>query len=141
MFTKSGRLIMLNMIFAGVGSFVDRYYRLSTNVPGGDPDDVVVGDFTQATFNGYAQIANPTMADAAIDGSNRGKIFTPTLTWTAGAGISAQTVKCIYVVTNSNLANLQGLLWWMELPAWVTLSNPGEEVNQVCTFYDRDFTP
>jgi len=141
MFTKSGRLLMLNNAFMTIGVHPDRRIRLASNVPAGSPDDGVEGEFTEATFPGYAEIVNPAFAAAALDGLDRGKIFTPTLTWTGGAVVTPETIKSIYVVYTSADPNVDGLVFWQELPAWVTISNPGEQVNQVVTFYDRDFAP
>jgi len=141
MFTKSGRLIILNTLFGIWGASPGRQYRLSTNIPGGSPDDVVEADFTEATFPGYAQISDPANADATLDAFDRGRIFTPTLTWTAGAIVTPETCKCIYIVSTSTSANIDGLVWWKELAAWVTVANPGEQINQVVTIYDRDFVP
>lgn len=141
MITKSGRLLLLNLAFGNFGQFPARDYRLATNVPAGDPEDVEEGDFTEATFPGYAEISDPTVADATLDGSDQGKIFTPTLTWTAGAVVTPETIKSIYLVFDSVSPNVNGLVWWKELPAWVTIANLGEQVNQVVTFYDRDFVP
>jgi len=141
MFPEHGRKMALALMFCWGSTIPNKYFKLATNVPSGDPDEVELADLTEATFDGYAPIVNPTIPVPTID-TGRGKIVTPTLTWTAGASIVSQTVRSIYIeYDGAGGAEVDGLLWWAELPAPITLATPGEQVNQVITIYDRDFVP
>lgn len=141
MFPKCGRLLVANVALGSPGSYPNKRYRLSTNIPGGSADDVVEADFTEATFPGYAEIVDPAIPPATLDGTDRGKLVTPTLTWTAGVIVTPETIKCIYLVYTGTGPTDDGLVYWKELPAWVTIANLGEQVNQIVSFYDQDFTP
>ncbi len=143
-FTKSGYKNMMELLFRrNTGFAFNREYRLAQNVPSGDPLDVVAADFTECDFDGYAAVQNPTIDDPTINGSNQGKMVTPTLTWTAGSGISgAQTAKAIYFMSDTEvITGVDKLMWWQELDPWVTVASEGEEINQIITFLDRNFTP
>lgn len=141
MFTKSGRLILLEIITSYGAIGFPFNFRLATNVPSGDPEDVVTGDFTECTFPGYAEISYPTHANAVLDGSDRGKLVFNTMIWTAGSIVTPETALSIYCHCSSSSGLMAGLVWWKELPAPVTVATPGELISQIVTWYDRDFVP
>ncbi len=141
MFTKSGRKIALEILLNSGGYSVTRNWRLATNVPAGAPEDVVVGDFTECTFPGYAEITDPIFGTATLDGSDRGESVSPLLVWTAGAIVTPETAVAIYCFCNSPYGPLTGLLWWAQISPSVTVANPGESISRIVTFKDNNFVP
>ncbi len=143
-FTNSGYLNMMDLLIRRYSGFsFNRGYHLSTNVPAGDPAEVVEADFTECDFDGYGVINNPTYPDPSINGDGRGELVSPSLIWTAGSGIAgAQTAKAIYFCCDTELvAGVDKLMWWQELDPWVTVANEGETIEQIITWLDRNFTP
>jgi len=61
-------------------------------------DTSVIGDFTQATFSGYAEITLNTWTAAALNASNKAETSMAAQTWTVAAGGVSNTVYGIYVV-------------------------------------------
>jgi hypothetical protein len=141
MITKEGRKILLNYCFGDRYSLSDIQYGLATNVPGGDASDVEMADLTECDFVGYARIENPGVPDADLDGSNRGRIIVPTLTWTAGSLIADQTIRSVFVYFDSVTPANTGLVWWEAISPSVTLTEALQEFSRIFTWLDNNFVP
>lgn len=141
MITKEGRKILLNYCFGTRVSMPDLHYGLATNVPGGDTSDVEFADLDECDFVGYERIVNPAPDPADLDGSNRGRIITPTLTWTAGALVADQTIRSVFAFFNSGVIGLGGLVWWEAVTPTVTLTEEDQEFSRIFTWLDNNFVP
>lgn len=141
MFGKSGRKLMLDHFFQNLSSFGNVQIALATNVPAGSQADWVTTDFDECDFPGYAAIVNPDFLSADLDGSNRGRVVSPTLTWTAGTIVTPQTIRAIYVHWISSGTGDGTLLWSKALSPTVTIAETAQEFSRVLTFLANDFTP
>lgn len=141
MFGKAGRKFILDFFFNNISSFGNIQVALATNVPGGDEGDWVVGDFSECDFPGYSAIVNPDFAAADLDGSNRGRIVSPVLTWVAGTIVTPQTIRAIYVHWISSGTGAGNFLWAKALSPTVTIAETAQEFKRQLTFLTNDFTP
>lgn len=141
MFGKRGRKFILDFFFNNVASFGNVQVSLASNVPGGAEADWDIGAFTECDFPGYSSIVNPTFAAADLDGSNRGRIVSPVLTWVAGTIITPQTIRSIYIHWISSGTGAGTLLWAKALSPTVTIAETAQEFKRQLTFLANDFTP
>jgi hypothetical protein len=82
----------------------------------------VVGNYTEATFSGYAS-QNPTWGAAFINGSTQAEIDAGALTFTRSAGASSNTIYGIYVLDSG------GVLTYAErFPAPVSMATAGDAI-------------
>jgi len=82
----------------------------------------VVGNFTEATFSGYAS-QNPSWGAAFINGSVQAEVDAIALTFTRSAGATSNTIYGIYVLDNA------GVLTYAErFPAPVTMTTTGDAI-------------
>lgn len=121
-FPKEGRRLVINKLLNNGGTTKVKLFK--NNIV---PDaDTVLGDLTEADFDGYAEL-NPTGTAATINGSNQGEVEYDALTFTRASTGAAQTIYGYYLKAVDDFANPYLLL--VELfPAPVVVTNLGEAV-------------
>lgn len=124
MVPKEGRVVVA--MLATFLKWASRFrVRLAKAIGAGADQDLVLASFTECDFDGYAYIDNPLFPTPTINGDDRAETLSPLLTWTAGAGITSQTIKAVYVEMETMDASFY-LLWFQRLSPSVTLAAPGE---------------
>lgn len=138
MVPKVGRILLLNILRGATHNTPT--IHLSKTAPAPADADVVLDDFDEADFDGYAP-QTPVWGVPALDGSFVAYSETLVVDFIAGALIVApQTIHAVYVTwPDPTAAGADALLYFERLVPTVTLVNPGEKVSRVCKMGDTDF--
>lgn len=108
--------------------------RLVTPLPAEDEAHFAEGAWSECDFDGYAPIV-PVFSTIGVDGDDRGVAMSELMTWTAGAGITPQTIYAIaLVITGEGFDECP--IWVKYLDPTVTLGMPGETFSR--RIYLRD---
>lgn len=138
MVPKQSRLLVMNLL-RGAGLNAPKV-RLAKALPGVADVDAVLGDFTEADFDGYA-MQQPAWGAPALDGGFVAQMVTGVVTFTAGAMIAApQTIYAVYVtLPDPTAAGAETLLYCEYITPTVTLVNPGEVFSKIMKLSDTNF--
>lgn len=140
MITKEGAKGILRCIFAKTISSAK--IRLCKNNPAPADVDLLLGDLTEADFDGYSQvdIATPTWPTPTTNSSSEAESDGPEIIWTAGAGIlAAQTLYGIYVVLNDGGGDF--LFAFGRFSPGKTVTATGDEIKVKLNWYAWNGTP
>lgn len=140
MITKEGGKGILRCVFAKTISSAK--IRLCQNNPGPADADLVIGDLTEATFPGYAQvdITTPTWPAPTTNLSNEAESDGPTITFTASAGGGLpQTCYGVYVALNDGAGEF--LFAFGRFSPGKTVTNPGDTITVKLNWFAWNGTP
>lgn len=117
--------------------------KLAQNNPAHADDDVVLTDLTEADFDGYAALDTSAwdLSSLATNGDGVAEFLSPTLTWTAGAGISgAQTIYGMWIEITINGTDYL-LAWWLRFADPFTFAVPDQFLEKTIDFKLRQLVP
>lgn len=137
MFPKISRPFLADRIFKNHALAYDLYVKLAKTIPLSTEADWELDDLEECDFAGYASKLNPAFEAATLDGTDRGKIISPELIWTAGSIEAAQTIKAVY--TTFAAGGTEYLIDVQQLSPTVTLAEAGQEFKRKLTFYINNF--
>src|ERR1044072_2949235 len=117
-----GEVNILDTLRGVWNSTTVRFHLYQTNYT--PVDGSVLGDFTEATFSGYAAIAVSSFA-AATTVSNRGSTTANPITFTRGVGETSNSIYGYYVTDSTNTK----LLFAERAPAPpISMTNVGDQI-------------
>jgi hypothetical protein len=101
----------------------------------------VIGDITESTFSGYAEITPSGYSAPTVNGSSEGETDSPALAFTADSGISgAEHVIGVFTKIKDGSGTYK--LFTAELFASpVTVALNGDTVPFTLNLFDKGFTP
>lgn len=99
-------------------------------------DASVLGDFTEADFDGYAAVSLAGLSAAAIDGSDRGYRSQAGIAFVKSAGVTSNTVYGWYLVLD-NLTPAAELFMAEKFPAPQVMGSAGDTVTFDLTIFDE----
>ncbi len=140
MITKEGANGILRCIFAK--TIATAKIRLAQNNAVPADADLVLGDLTEASFPGYAEvdIGTPAWPAPATNMSNEAESDGPTITWTATSGTPLpQTCYLVYVVLNDGTADFLFAVGRFSPGKTVTLA--GDTITVKLNWYAWNGTP
>lgn len=138
-FPKDARKNILWWLF--VSGLTTVSVRLTKNNPSAADDDVVLADLhsgNEANFTSYvAQTLNPT-GTPDLDGSNRGRTVSGTVTFTGSAGSSNEIYGYYLTITVSGTTYLVG---WRRLATPILMGGEAGTFTRVITVLCDQFVP
>lgn len=98
--------------------------------PVGTSPLVVLADFTEATFDGYAASAALTWGAVGTDTVNLADVTAQEVEWVPTGTVTPNTIAGVYITDAAGTA----LLFWQEFPAAIAVNGPPDVVRWVPKF-------